>query len=294
MDRCVGMEDRIKSTYVTLRPSEKKVADCVLENMEQAGQASIVELAQKAGVSQPTVIRFARALGFGGYREFRYVLMRQGRREPGNPEFDLLGGFDLHPWDHIEEVPLKAVKGAKAMLDDAVKSLSIPDYRRAVSMLARARVIDIYSVENSAVPASDLLDKLTYLGLQCRMHADAYLQQISAGHLTEADVALAFSYSGSSADTIKALRLARRRGAKTIAVTNFSGAPLADWADVCLYAGAGERVIYGNAIFSRVSHIAVVDMLYMGIILSDYERYAAALDASGQYIRDRAYRAAEE
>lgn len=292
MESSIGIEDRIKRIYATLRPSEKKVAACVLENLTETGNLSIVELAEKSGVSQPTVIRFARALGFGGYRELRYVLMRMGKRGEDGPEFDPLGGFDLHPWDRIEEVPLKAINGAKAMLDDTLKALSLQEYRRAVMLLGKARIIDIYSVENSAVPANDLLNKLTYLGLRCRMHTDAYLQQIAAGHLSGEDVALAFSYSGSSSDTVKALRLAHKQGAKTIAVTNFSGAPLAEWADVCLYAGSGECVIYGNAIFSRVCHCSIVDMLYMGVILSDYERYAAALDASGRYIRDRGYHGA--
>ncbi len=55
-------------------------------------------------------------------------------------------------------------------------------------MLATARTIDIYGVENSFTPAVDLLTKLTYLGLNCRMHTDAYLQQISAAHLGIVDV----------------------------------------------------------------------------------------------------------
>lgn len=61
-----------------------------------------------------------------------------------------------------------------------MKALSVEDLSRAVRMLATARTIDIYGVENSFTPAVDLLTKLTYLGLNCRMHTDAYLQQISA------------------------------------------------------------------------------------------------------------------
>ena len=100
---------------------------------------------------------------------------------------------------------------------------------------------DIYGVENSCTPASDLLTKLTYLGLCCRMHTDAYLQQIAAAHLGVADVAVAFSHSGCSMDTVKALRLARRAGANTIAVTSRKNPLLAKYADVCLY--TGERTL---------------------------------------------------
>ena len=131
--------------------------------------------------------------------------------------------------------------------------------------------------------------KLGYLGLTCRLNTDAYLQQIGAGHLPHGAVAVAFSHSGSSADTVKALRLAKSHGAKTIAITNAIGAPLASWADVTLLTGRDSHTIYGNAIFSRVADTALVDMLYMGVILSDYGRFSTALDESGRMIRDRVF-----
>ena len=136
-------------------------------------------------------------------------------------------------------------------------------------------------MENSCAPASDLLTKLTYLGLRCRFCTDAYLQQISAAHLRKGDVAVAFSRSGRSVDTVKALRLAKKAGAATIAVTGERTALLSRYADLTLSVGGGGQTVYGNAIFSRVADLAVVDMLYMGIILSDYERFSRNLDRSG-------------
>ena len=156
-----------------------------------------------------------------------------------------------------------------------------------IDISGNARLIDIVGVENSLVPATDLFTKLSYLGLNCRLNTDAYMQQIGAGHLSENDVAVAFSHSGRSIDTIKALRLAKSRGAHTIVVTDSPDAPIGNWADVRLLAGRGERTIYGNAIFSRTAHIAMVDILYMSVILSDYGRFSTELDRSGRYIQDR-------
>ena len=109
-------------------------------------------------------------------------------------------------------VPLKEVRVSGGLLEAALKSLSPQELDRAVRMLATARTIDIYGVENSCTPAGDLLTKLTYLGLCCRMNTDAYLQQIGAAHLGVADVAVAFSHSGCSMDTVKALKLAQKAG----------------------------------------------------------------------------------
>ena len=245
------------------------------------------QLATLAHVSQPTVIRFARKLGFGGYRELRYVLNHPIAEH--QVTFNPLAGFDLNPWNSVDEVPTKAVESAKAIIDELRGSVDPKAYRRAIDVIVGARLIDVLGVENSLVPATDLFTKLSYLGLNCRLNTDAYLQQIGAGHLTHDDAAIAFSHSGSSADTVKAMRLAKSHGAKTIAITNALGSPLAGGADVVLMTGRDSHEIYGNAIFSRVADTALVDMLYMGVILSDYGRFSTALDESGRMIRDRVF-----
>ena len=202
---------------------------------------------------------------------------------------NLNNGHSFLPRRKLIEATAILLDVSGGLLEEALKSLSVQELDRAVRMLATARTIDIYGVENSCTPASDLLTKLTYLGLCCRMHTDAYLQQIAAAHVGVADVAVAFSHSGCSMDTVKALRLARRAGANTIAVTSRKNPLLAKYADVCLYTGGEDTVIYGTAIFSRIPDLAVVDLLYMGIIQSDYERFSRSLDKSGAVIADRGY-----
>ena len=81
------------------------------------------------------------------------------------------------------DLPLKAVRTHRAQLEETLKSVPTGELERAARILAGAQFIDIYGVENSCAPASDLLTKLTYLGLPCRFHTDAYLQQIGAAHL---------------------------------------------------------------------------------------------------------------
>ena len=81
-----------------------------------------------------------------------------------------------------------------------MKNMPLSTYRKVIDALRGARLIDIYSVENSEVAAMDLMTKLLYLGLPCRHFPDSYLQQITAAGLTEADVAVGISYSGESRD----------------------------------------------------------------------------------------------
>lgn len=174
-----SMRRKIESVYGSLRPSERKAADYLLEYRGRAGDLLMEELAGAAGVSQPTVMRFVKALGYSGFREFKYALVQEearGQRKEGEIE---LYGFQLSSRDRLEEIPGKIVATSIRMLEETLKSIRAKDYRQAVE----ARSIVIYSVENSVCTASDLMTKLLYLGLDCRMYGDYYLQNASAGNL---------------------------------------------------------------------------------------------------------------
>lgn len=288
MEQGITWEDRVKGAYASLRPSEQKVAEFFLAHAEELEDLTIGELARGAGVSEPTVIRCVRGLGYRGYREFKGALSQKEGQVRGNA-LDYLGGFALRPWERMGDLPLKAVRTHRAQLEETLKSVPTGELERAARILAGAQFIDIYGVENSCAPASDLLTKLTYLGLPCRFHTDAYLQQIGAAHLRPGAAAIAFSHSGKSMDTVKALRLAQKAGAVTIAVAGGEDPVIFRYADVALGVGGTAQTVYGKAIFSRGADLAVVDMLYMAVILSDYERFSHNLDHSGQVIADRDY-----
>ena len=285
-----GIVKQITAGYGDLRKSEERAADYILRHMEQAAGLSTDRLAEAADVSQPTVLRMLRSLGFSGYKDFKYRLVSemaqseaesQGAAEP-------MFGYTLRKQDTLEEIPSYMTATAAGMMEETLKNLSVRTYRKAVESIRKARLIDIYSVENSGVTAQDLLAKLLYLGLPCRYFSDAYYQRISAGSLTGEDVAVGISYSGASKDTVDAVRTAKRSGATTIVITNFRDSPISRYADI-LICTSQEQFIYGNAIYSRMTQLLIVDMIYMGIIASDYEHYVGLLDQGEKVARERAY-----
>ena len=285
-----GIVKQITAGYGDLRKSEKRAADYILRHMELAAGLSIDRLAKAADVSQPTVLRMLRSLGFTGYKDFKYQLVselaRSGAESQGAAE--PMFGYMLRKQDTLEEIPSYTTATAAGMMEETLKNLSVRTYRKAVESIRKARLIDIYSVENSGVTAQDLLAKLLYLGLPCRYFSDAYYQRISAGSLTGEDVAVGISYSGASKDTVDAVRTAKRSGATTIVITNFHDSPISRYADI-LICTSQEQFIYGNAIYSRMTQLLIVDMIYMGIIASDYEHYVGLLDQGEKVARERAY-----
>ena len=280
---------QIEAGYGDLRRSEKQAADYILSHMEEAADLLLDRLAYSAKVSQPTVLRMLKALGFNGYKDFRYQLVAELARETDREKPDqIMYGYTLSRQDTLEEIPIKMAATTQRMMEETLKNFSGKNYQKAVQKLKKARLIDIYSVENSEVTAMDLLTKLLYLGLPCRHFSDYYFQRISAGSLTSEDVAVGISYSGESKDTVDVMRTARKAGACTIVITNFRDSTIAKYADI-LICTSQEQFFYGDAIFSRTTQLLIVDMIYMGIIASDYERYVEQLNRCEKVVREKAY-----
>lgn len=281
---------QIRGTYASLRKSEQKVADYVLTHEKTCGKISLIELARQSGVSQPTVIRFVKALGYDGFKEFRYRLLEEesaGHDRTEEERYAMYGYF-LNPREDLRLIPARVVATSVRAIEDMLKSISGEELERIVHMIEGARRIMLCCVENSSAAAKDLMTKLLYLGYDCRYDEDYYIQKIAAASLTKQDVMIGISYSGQSKDTVDAIQTAKKAGAQTICITNFKESKISKWSDVVL-CSSQDQWMYGDAIFSRTTQIVLNDMIYMGLLTDDYDQCTEKLDKNSKIIRNKAY-----
>lgn len=289
-----SIEIEIRKNYMQLKPAERKVADFLLNYGGEFAHLTITDLAAGAGVSQPTIIRFAEHMQLKGFKDLKYELMQDEIKETLNSQkTSLLHGFQIGANDRLEDVPANVIVTTVSMLKDTLSSISLEEFTRLICGIVTARCVFVFGVENSNCAVSDLVTKLLYLGINCITYADSYLQSVCANNLTRADLAIGISYSGCSKNTIEVLETAKRAGALTAAITNFSGAKISKSADINIV-GTGEQFLYGNSIFSRTSQIAIVDMIYTGVLISNFSKFSANIDRSSKVIFDRDYREEEE
>lgn len=280
----------IKNNYNTLRSSEKKVADYILLHSNSIHTMSLSQLSLSAGVSEPTVMRFVKNLGFSGYSHFKLKLASDlGREAALDHNNDLLIDLHISREDNTKDVPAKLIAMTTKALEDTLKLVDIRNYQKAIDMVVNARLIDVYGVGNSGSIANDLTNKFLRIGLTCRSYTDNHLQQICATHLTKDDVAIAISHSGSTMDIVDTLKLAKESGAKTIAITNFKASTITQYADLCFFTGDLETSFYSETMCSRISQLACVDMLYMGVLLSDYDKYTQRINKTNLVVSARNY-----
>ena len=282
-------EAKIREVYSELRKSEKKVADYILLNKEKIGEIGLEEIARNSDVSTPTVIRFMKALGYEGLKEFRIERLKSSKRLNYNENTGLLLDLHVSRDDRIEDIPAKIIGLTVKALEDTLKFLNYEEYEKAIKLITNANIIDIYGVGNSGSIGNDFMSKLLRIGLNCRAYSDNHLQQLCASHLGKNDLAIAISHSGETRDTIDALSLAKESGAKTMVLTNFKASIITGYADIILFTGDTEKTFYSETMSSRMAQLALVDMLYMGVLLSDYDKYTKRLDKINNLALGRVY-----
>ncbi|MEJ5202157.1 MAG: MurR/RpiR family transcriptional regulator [Anaerolineales bacterium] len=245
----------IRVFYSSLSLSERKVADYILAHHQNVMQMTLAELATQSGVSDATVVRFCRALGFQSYLELKIALMRS-----------LLDSPDLI-FDHVQkdDPPLTIMRkvfwGSIQAMQDTLDLLNEESLNHAVTLLQNASSVLIVGVGTSSPMAHELYNRLSRLGLNCRVETDAYLQLMQVALLGEKDVLVVISQSGASHPPIASSREARRHGCKIIAITGNPSSELAKLADIVLLSVSHES--RPETLASRVAQHALIQGIYV-------------------------------
>jgi DNA-binding MurR/RpiR family transcriptional regulator len=281
---------RARGLMPSLSPAEQRVAQVVIDAGGGAARFTITELAERAGTSETTVIRFCRAMGFSGYPELRLTLAAEAGRAVDDPPGRAEMGSDISPDDGLDEVVKKIAFADARAVEDTAAQLDVAELERVVDRVAQARRVDIYGVGASAFVAQDFQQKLHRIGRIAFAWSDLHIALTSAALLDERDVAFGISHTGTTMDTIEAFAEAGRRGATTVALTNFPKSPIARAADLVLTTAARETTFRSGATSSRLAQLTVVDCVFVGVAQRTYPETKRALEATFEAANTRRLR----
>ncbi len=266
----------VRALLPNLAPVEQRVARQVLADPFGTAMQAISELAALCDTSATTVVRFCRAVGLRGYPELRIALAAaaaQADRGAGvEPSHDIL------PSDDPATIAQKIAGADARAVTDTAKHLDVDTLVKVVDVLDSARRIDIYGVGASGYVALDLQQKLQRIGKPAFAWPDPHMAITSAALLGPADVVVALSHTGTTADTIDAMREAGRHGARTVAITNFPRSPITTTADFVLLTAAQETAFRSGAMTSRIAQLTVVDCLFVVLAQHDLPASRNALE----------------
>ena len=252
---------RIENILPQLSKSEKKVATYIKDHPREIIGLSVADLGMACGVSDPTVVRAYKKLGFGGFEELKLTLA-QATVSPDETIHE-----EICANDSMKEVRDKVFQSAVFALHFTRDMLDPGDLEAAARVLMNARKIVIFGMGGSASVALDLHHKLLRLGLDVAVYTDPHLQIITGNFLDERDAVFAISHSGSSRCVVDSTQAAKNRGAKIITLTGAGRSPLSKLSNVSLNTNSSESKNTVVSIASRVAALAIVDSIYTFIAM---------------------------
>ena len=259
--RTVG--PRIRMMMPQLTPLEGRVVDMILGRRDFDETTPLKRVAEDAGVSEAMIVKIAKKLGFSGYKEFR----------AGVADYSRLPTADFHqelsPDDTGAEIAQKVFRTSIHALEETLSILDPEAFERAADLIFAARQRDLYGIGGSAQIARDVAHKFLRIGVRTSVFDDAHMMLMSASLLADGDVAIAFSHSGTTTAVIEPLELARKRGARTIALTNYANSPLARVADVVLCSTAQGSPLLGENAAARVAQLIILDAVFVAVAQRD-------------------------
>lgn len=252
--------EEIKNSLAEASDAEAKVARTVLADPHAAIDASIGVLAGQAQVSEPTVLRFCRSIGFQGFRDFKLRLAQS--LAVGVPYVHR----QVEPGDEVSAYIRKVGLSAIDLLSNVVNKLDSDRIECAVATLASARRTEFWGFGASAVVALDAHQKFFRLGTPCSACSDSHMQCMSASTLGPDDVVVAISHTGRSRELVENARTARNWGATVIGLTA-SRSPLARECSQVIGVDVEEDTDVFPPMVSRLAHLMVLDILVVGVAL---------------------------
>ncbi len=280
------MLDRIKASLSSLAPAEQRVGKLVLADPRAFANLPVTELADRAHVSKPTVVRFCRSMGYDGLSDFKLKLA--GSVSEGVPFIHRSVDAD----DKTSDVAVKVIDNTVAAFlkyrNDA-SSFALEHAAQALADTHRSgRRIEFYGVGNSGIVAQDAQHKFFRLGLHTIAYSDGHMQVMSASMLQPGDCAVIISNSGRTRDLMDACDTAKKRGATTIVITA-SGSPLAGSGHIHLTADHPEGYDKYSPMVSRLLHLLIIDILATTVALRIGEKLQPMLREMKNNLRNKRY-----
>jgi glucokinase len=252
--------ERVQHLQHELSPAEQRVATLVLEHPRKVLSEPIAEIAKLADVSQPTVIRFCRSLGFSGLADFK--LKFAGSLTGTIP----VRHSQVRMTDSTHDLSAKVIDNTVSAILKFRDQLDVNSIDRAIEILRKAKRVEFYAMGNSRVVALDGQHKFFRFRIPTSSYGDSHLFSLAAELLGPGDVVIAISTTGQLPELLSAVDTARAAGADVIAITSSKSA-LARKASICLAVDHSEDSTTFLSMISRILQLLLIDIMAVGVSL---------------------------
>lgn len=263
----------LKEMRNNLPPSEKKIAEYILDNPDESILHTAVMLGKKSQTSSAAVIRLCKSLGFSGFQELKLRIAGDLRAE------DMKGYRDIEPNEDIHTIIEKMTSNTIQTLKETVDIMGEKNVEQTVEALSNANSIVFVGFGASYIAALDAEQKLLRIDKNVKAFSDVHMAATAIANKGPGDVVVGISFSGTTNETAKLLQLAQQKKATTISITKYGNSPVSRFSDIKLPISAEREATFrSGATSSRIAQLHVIDILLMCLASKEYETTIKYLD----------------
>ncbi len=269
------------STYIQARfddfsRSQKDVAQYIVDHLDEVAFQTAEELARRANTSSSTVVRFSQALGFEGYPELQQSAREEYRRRHAST-VPAAGPGPVAPLFSLDQNEFETMLAADHVnVEDTARKVSRSEIEAAVEAIATTPRLLVAGTDQMAFFASYLRHLLMLLDLRAEIVASP--SQEALGRLSRIDdqtLVIGLSAGRPHPLVVRAMKLARHRKARTIAITDATLSEVAKLAQIRLYYSSNSPAY----VRSHTALLAMVQALAYGVYARDADGYADRIKA---------------
>lgn len=279
-----GIILRLQEKYGQLRKSERLVADYLRANASQRLDMSITEFANTLDISEATISRFTRALGYKGFSDMKLALASESVQ--GNQFANLPA--EMKETDPLDEISFKLLGALGAAMSETQKHIDYSNVQKVVDHVLTSQNVIFMGVGGAVSVCEEAVHLLLKAGIQATTHRDGYTQQVVATTSSDKVTVFGVSHTGTTEDVAKALRVARENGAKTIAITSNLESAVAEAAEISLWTwtpNTPQIPLYGDFLEGRVCQIYIVYLIYLGVLFQSGGKAPKSLEATAESLK---------
>lgn len=248
----------IANILVTLAEKDRAIAEFILHNAGRFVQLPVKKLSQEIAVSEATIVRFCKKIGYGGLLNLKAELQRELLEES---DLTLPSSPDIFVGDSRNDVAQKIAMTIETTVQDTIDLVDMKKLKTIVERFIAARRVMFVGFGASGLAAMEARDKMNRIGIDSEAFTDRFTMTLKLANLKPDDLVVAFSHSGETPEVVNAFKLAQKAGAFRLAITHRTVSPLNELADAFLLT-CGESARYqGDSISTRVSQLFMIEFL---------------------------------
>ena len=280
--------NRIEACYGSLRKSERIVADHLRQLSGARMNLSITELGRTLGVSEATISRVSRALGYAGFQDMK-LSMAEGA---GSHSSFANIPVEIDESDTLIQTSSNLATLLSVCLHGTQRMLDSDQLETVVAALLAAQKIVFVGVGGAAAICQEAAHLFSKAGLDAIAYNDGYSQIIAAANLDSTSAMVGVSHTGTTETVANALTVARENKCVTIAITSDPASAVGQAAEITLVTSNSSTPsvpLYGDFIEGRISQLFLIDLLYLGVLFKAGPKTSRHLSATAsaleQYFR---------